>query len=157
MSYPTASAGSTHLTPTNGFWPVVITNAVLGLPAYFIAFLFAYGFRDVIGLAEHVAFLVLVAIFAAVAGLVATAIPWSSRPRPPAGRRAAFGVQLSLALNAAVVGVGSIVSATHKEENSVSADFSTQTDVLVATVLFVVAAALAFSALRLDRRDAIGG
>lgn len=59
---------------------------------------------------------------------------------------------MSLALNSAVVGAGSIVSATHKDENSVSADFSTPTDVLIATGLFVLAAALAVAAVRSDVR-----
>lgn len=66
-------------------------------------------------------------------------------------RRAAFGVLLSLALNSAVVGVGSIISATHKDEGSVSADFSTATDVLIATGLLVLAATLAAVAVRLVR------
>lgn len=137
-----------------GFWPVVIVNAVLGLPAYFISFLFAYGFRDEVGLAEHLTFLVLIAIFAAVSGLAAAAFPTASLPRRSFARRAAFSVWMSLALNSAVVGAGSIVSATHKDENSVSADFSTPTDVLVATGLFVLAAALAVAAVRANvRRD----
>jgi hypothetical protein len=59
---------------------------------------------------------------------------------------------MSLALNLVVVGAGSIVSATHKDENSVSADFSTATDVLVASGLFVLAVALVASALRIDLR-----
>lgn len=130
------------------FWPVVIANAVLGLPAYFISFLFAYGFRDDVGLAEHVTFVALIAIFACVSGLVGVAASTAFRPGRSLARRAALGVRLSLALNSAVVGVGSIVSATHKDENSVSADFSTATDVLIAMVLFVLAVALAVAAVR---------
>ena len=57
------------------------------------------------------------------------------------GSLAVVRLLTSLALNLAVVGVGSIVSATRKEENSVSADFSTATDVLVASGLFVLALA----------------
>ena len=136
------------LPPAVGFWSVVLPNAVLGLPAYFISFLFAYGFRDEVGLTQHVTFLVLIAIFASVAGLVGAAFPTASAPRRSFARRAAFGVRMSLALNSAVVGAGSIVSATHKDENSVSAGFSTTTDVLIATGLFVLAAALAVAAVR---------
>ena len=136
--------------PIKGFWSILIPNAVLGVPAYFMSFLFAYGFRDHVGLMEHVTFLVLIAIFAAVSGLVGMALPMTPKPRPSAARRAVFGVRMSLALNLVGVGAGSIVSATHKDENSVSADFSTVTDVLLASGLFVLAVAFAASALRVD-------
>lgn len=137
-------------------WPVVVTNSILGVPVYFISFLFAYGFRDVVSRAEHLTFLTWVAIFAIVAGLIAAALPAAARPGPPAAHRAAFGVLMSLALNSAVVGVGSIVSAAHKDEGSVSADFTTTTDFLVAAGLFVLTAALAAAALRVDRRSLRG-
>lgn len=140
------------LRPVRRFWPVVIVNAVFGLPAYFISFLFAYGFRDQVGLREHMTFLVLIAIFASVSGLGGAAFPTASVPRRSFARRAAFGVRMSLALNSAVVGAGSILSATHKDDNSVSVDFSTSTDVLTATGLFVLAAALAVAAVRADVR-----
>jgi hypothetical protein len=138
--------------PLAAFLWVLVPNAVLGLPAYFVSFLFAYGFRDQVGLAEHATFLVLIAIFASVSGLVGAAAAAASLPGRPFPRRAAFGVRMSLALNSAVVGAGSIVSALHKQENSVSAEFSTATDVLVAGGLFVVAAMLAVAAVRGLRR-----
>ncbi len=141
----------------NGFWPVVVTNGALGLPAYFISFLFAYGFRDVVGWGEHLTFLVLITVFAVVAGLIGAAFWMASGPRPGAARRIAFGVLTSLALNAAVVGAGSLVSAAHKDEGSVSAAFSTPTDVLVAVVLFVLAAALATAAHGVGRRSIAAG
>jgi hypothetical protein len=131
-----------------GLWPTVITNAFFGLPAYFIAFLFAYGFREEVGVTEHATFLVLITIFASVTGLVATALATAIRPTRSFAGRAAFCVQMSVALNSAVVGAGSIVSATHKDENSVSVGFSTTTDVLIATGLFVLAADLAVVAVR---------
>jgi cytochrome bd-type quinol oxidase subunit 2 len=139
--------------PPEGFWSVAIANGVLGLPAYFISFLFAYGFQDEVGLADHMTFLVLIAIFAVLSGLAGMALPWMPQPRPTAARRAEFGVQMSLALNLAIVAAGSVVSATHKDEGSVSADFSTTTDVLLASVLLVLAAALATAALRVDLRS----
>jgi hypothetical protein len=147
-----ASAGRSDHASTRGFLPILVTNLVLGVPAYFISFLFAYGFEDQVGVGNHVAFLVLITIFATVTGVLAMALPLTSGPRPSAARRAAFGIPMSLALNLAVVGVGSIVSATHKEENSVSVDFSTTTDVLVAAGLFGAAIALAAIALRVDLR-----
>ena len=148
MSSSVPSVASRDRGTAEGLWPVVITNALLGLPAYFIAFLFAYGFREEVGVTEHATFLMLIMIFASVAGLVAAALSSATRPERAFFGRAAFGVQMSLALNSAVVGAGSIVSATHKDENSVSAGFSTTTDVLIATGLFVLAAALAVAAVR---------
>ncbi len=148
MSSSVPSLASRDRSTAEGLWPVVITNAFLGLPAYFIAFLFAYGFREEVGVTEHATFLMLIMIFASVAGLVAAALSSAMRPKRSFFGRAAFGVQMSLALNSAVVGAGSIVSATHKDENSVSAGFSTTTDVLIATALFVLAAALAVAAVR---------
>jgi cellobiose-specific phosphotransferase system component IIC len=127
---------------------VAIVNVVLGVPAYFVSFLFAYGFEDSVHVGNHVAFLVMIAIFATVTGLLST---FTKGDRPFA-RRASVGVLASLALNSAVVGAGSIVSAAHKDDGSVSAAFSTQTDVLVATGLFVVACACAAAALRAARR-----
>ncbi len=157
MSDSVIHGGRVRVPLRDGFWPVVVTNAVLGLPAYFISFLFAYGFRDVVGGAEHLSFLLLVAIFAIVSGLIGAAFWMTSRPRPAAARRAAFGVLVSLALNSAVVGAGSVVSAANKDEGSVSAAFSTPTDVLVAALLFVLAAALGTTALRVGRRPNAAG
>ena len=136
-------------------WPVVLANLVLGLPAYFIAFLFAYGFRDQVGWAEHTAFLVMVTVFATGAGLLGATVP-TVRGRS-FGRRAAVGVLTSAALNAVVVAAGSVVSATHKAEGSVSADFSTTTDVLVAAGLLAVAAVCAVGAVGAERRGVGAG
>ena len=47
----------------------------------------------------------------------------------------AFARWATVALNLVALGAGSIVSATHKDENSVSADFSTTTDVVIAVAL----------------------
>jgi hypothetical protein len=148
MSSSVPSVAERHPSAAEGLWPVVVTDALLGLPAYFVAFLFAYGFREEVGVREHVTFLVLITVFASVAGLVAAAVSTAIRPTRSFAGRAAFGVRMSLALNSAVVGAGSIVSATHKDENSVSVGFSTTTDVLVATGLVVLAAALAVAAVR---------
>jgi hypothetical protein len=127
---------------------VFVVNLVFGLPAYFIAFLFAYGFRDSVVTENHAEFVLVIATFASFCGLVQRSVP---SPRHPwSARRAGFGVAASLSLNSAVVGVGSIVSATHKAENSVSADFSHSTDVLVATCLFLAAIGFARLAQRIS-------
>jgi hypothetical protein len=142
--------------PIDGFWSVLIANVVLGVPAYFISFLFAYGFQDEVGLGAHVTFLVLIVIFAALSGIAGMALPWVPQPRPPVASRAAFGVQMSLSLNMAFLAAGSVVSATHKDEGSVSAGFSTATDVLLFCGLLVLAIAFAASALRVDLRPQLG-
>jgi hypothetical protein len=131
---------------------MVLANVVLAVPAYFISFLFAYGFRDQVGLAEHLTFLVLITTFACVTGVVGAAFSAASRPGRPFAGRVVSGVLMSVALNAAAVGAGSVVSALHKAENSVSADFSTTTDVLVAAGLFATALVLAAAAARTQTR-----
>lgn len=136
-------------------WPVVLANLVLGLPAYFVAFLFAYGFRDQVGWPEHTAFLVVVAVFATGAGLLGATVP-TVRGRS-FGRRAAVGVLTSVTLNAAVVAAGSVASATHEAEGSVSADVSTTTDVLVVVGLLAVGVVCAVGAVAAERRGRVGG
>jgi hypothetical protein len=61
--------------PVQRFRSVLIVNVIFGVPAYFLAFLFAYGFKAPVGLRDHVAFLVMIAIFAVVSGLVGVALP----------------------------------------------------------------------------------
>ena len=134
--------------PVRGLLAVLAANLLLGVPAYFTAFLMAYGFQDPVALGNHVTFLVLIAIFAVATGLIGMAVSANGGPPATAGRRVRCGVLASLALNTAVVGAGSIVSAQHKAENSVSAGFSTTTDVLVASVLFVMAIVLTLAAVR---------
>ncbi|MCW2786975.1 MAG: hypothetical protein JWP74_3492 [Marmoricola sp.] len=128
------------------FVPTFAVNVVLGLPAYFILFVFSYYDGD--GPENHIVFLTLIAIFACVCGLVQVFVP--SRADPSLGRRMKFGVLASLALNSAVVGVGSIVSSANKDQNSVSVHFSTTTDVLVPTGLFLAAVGFAVMARRLS-------
>lgn len=127
---------------------VLLTTILLGMPAYFISFVFAYGFRDSIAPRDHVTFLLMIAAFAGLCGLVQIFGPSSANTS--AKRRAAFGILSSVSLNATVVAIGSIVSAKHKAEGSVSATFSTATDVSVATGLFLIAVCFALMARRLS-------
>lgn len=73
MSAFAPGPGTRVMRQVEGFRPVVYANIVLGLPAYFVSFLLAYGFRDDVGPAEHLRFLVLIATFASVSGLVSLA------------------------------------------------------------------------------------
>lgn len=136
-------------TPLRALAMVFGVSFLFGVPVYFIAFLFAYGFRDTIGPADHAAFLVMITIFAIIVGALQVFVSAPVISGGP-GRRAAFGVLACLSLNSAVVCVGSVISAMHKAENSVSANFSTRTDVLVATSLFLAAIAFAICAHRVS-------
>ncbi|WP_148045047.1 hypothetical protein [Nocardioides marmorisolisilvae] len=123
-------------------------SVLTGPPAYFISFLFAYGFRDHIGVVEHGTFLVLIALYATATGLLSTV---AGTGLAPIRQRATFGVRAAGALNATAIGIGSVVSSLNKDQGSVSADFSPVTDVAVAGTLFFLAATLAVSAFRTAR------
>jgi hypothetical protein len=113
-----------------------------------MSFLFAYGFEETVGARDHAVFLGLVTVFALVVAVLSLAVPPERRPHAPVGRRLALAACVSTALHGAVVGIGSIVSAMHKEEGSVSAGFTSITDVLVAATLFAVAGAAVAAARR---------
>lgn len=114
---------------------IIGMNLVIGFVGYFVAFLFAYGFRDEIVAANHLAFLVLVGGVALVAASLSTPlIKNASRLTLP--NAAKLTVSVSISINLLAVGVGSMISARYKDEGSVSAAFSTSTDVLVAGGLF---------------------
>lgn len=122
---------------------VLAVNLAIGLFAYFIAFLMAYGFEDHVTTGQHVFFLIEVAVIVLISAVISR---FAIQPMLGLPRRQAFALALSAGatLHLIVVGVGSIISATHKEDNSVSADFSTTTDVLVAVGLFAPAFAAAW-------------
>ena len=123
-----------------------------GVPVYFIAFLLAYGFRDSVGVGSHAFFVGVIGIFAVVAALASLAIPLARPPRPPAGPRWRFAVLASVSLNATVLFLGSLVSASHKADGSVSQSFSTTTDVLVASAFVVVALVSGWLAINQELR-----
>ncbi|GAB3989505.1 hypothetical protein [Nocardioides marmoraquaticus] len=130
---------------------MVLSNLVAGPPVYFVAFLFSYGFRDVLGPQNHLAFVAAVGVLAVVTGLLGAAADAAATSRP-FRRSATIVVPGSLSLNALVLAAGSVVSAMHKHDGSVSQDFSTSTDVLVAGGLLVLAVAFALTAARARRR-----
>jgi hypothetical protein len=70
--------------------------SVIGVPYYFFAFLFAYGFEDSVGVGSHATFLILVGVFAVVAGRVSLGAPLTHPPHPPRRQRLAFGVLASV-------------------------------------------------------------
>jgi len=134
-----------------GLATTAVVDVVAGVPVYFVAFLFSYGFRDVVGVANHLAFLTMVCAFAVVAGLVGAAADAAATSRRLAASLAVV-VPASLSLNCAVVAAGSVVSALNKDAGSVSAAFSPLTDVLVATGLGALSVGLALAAVRAARR-----
>lgn len=129
---------------------VIVTNAVLGVPTYFVIFLFAYAFDDEVTWANHVAFLLPVAAFAVVTGFLAMT-PAAIRFGESSFAILTYGALASLSTNAAAVGLGSIVSAANKDQGSVSADFSHATDVLVALGLLTAAVAFGYLAAAVRR------
>jgi hypothetical protein len=152
---PQATARSGFRHPGSSLLPVLAWNAVIGLPYYFCAFLLAYGFDDSIGWTEHGAFLAAIAVYAVFTGVLAlTAAAW--KYASSAFQILTFGILASLALNATAVGIGSIVSAFNKDQHSVSADFSTTTDVLAAAALLGLAAVCAVAAEDVRRPTAAG-
>ena len=109
-----------------------LMNAV----SYFVAFLFAYGFKDRVTTGQHMFFFGCAAVIILVSARISvSAVGGALGVRAPK----AFAVWATIALNLVVLGAGSIVSATHKDENSVSADFSTTTDVVIAVALLAPA------------------
>ncbi len=109
-------------------------NSIFGFFGYFIAFLFAYGFSDTIDPAQHVFFLILVGALTLISATVST-FTVKAGLRRTYRQAAGFAFSVSAALNLLVLGLGSIISARHKDDGSVSEAFSTSTDVVVATVL----------------------
>ncbi len=129
-------------------WTSGLGLAVLvGLPGTFVAFLFAYGFRDVPTPGQHVAFLVMYAGVAAVATLatwpvLAAALRYGAR-RGLAGSAAVVASAYSAALAA-----GTVVSLLAEGQGSVTADQPDWPFVL----LVVGAAALAYGCTVAARR-----
>jgi hypothetical protein len=130
---------------------VVAVVLVLGPVAYFVAFFLAYAFNESISAATHAFFLGEITTFAVIMAVVAApfvgaaaAIPW--------GRAFRLAVALSIAINFALVGIGSIVSAMNADQNSVTAEYAWTTDVLLAAGLFGVAAVAGRVAVRLRPR-----
>lgn len=115
---------------------VLLVDGAIGVIGYFIAFLFAYGFSEGVSNAQHGVFLTAVAVIGIGSAAVTTPVVvgvaglGTRRAAAVAGWTTAAGTLIAL-------GLGSIVSATHKDQNSVSASFSTTTDVVVATCLLV--------------------
>ena len=109
---------------------------LLNAISYFVAFVFAYGFKDRVTTGQHVFFFVFAAVIVLVSAWLSASVVGGGL-----GVRAskAFARWATITLNLAALGAGSIVSATHKDENSVSADFSTTTDVAVAVALLAPA------------------
>jgi len=131
---------------------VGLLAVVIGPIPYFVAFLFAYGFSmDPITPGQHAFFLAEIATLAIVVAVVATpfvrasaAIPWAQ----------AFwlATSTSIAINLAVVGIGSIVSAMNADQNSVTAEYPWTTDALLAAGLIGSAAISGWIAVRLRPR-----
>ncbi|MCZ4499552.1 MAG: hypothetical protein JWQ74_2105 [Marmoricola sp.] len=150
LTLPRATTPGGFRHPGAAVLSVLGLNVLLGVPAYFISFLIAYGFEDAVRLPQHLVFLGLITVFAGVTGALALT-PAASRYPESTLHLLTFGVLTSLSINALAVGIGSIASAANKDQGSVSADFSTTTDVVVALALLGVAVACGFAAAAVRR------
>jgi hypothetical protein len=113
---------------------------VIGPIPYLFAFLFAYAFsEDPITPVQHMFFLIAIAAIAVVIALVATPFVRASAAIPTS-QAIRLSILISLAMNLTVVGIGSIVSALNADQNSVTAEYSLTTDVLLAAGLLGSAA-----------------
>ena len=99
---PRATAGRGFVHPGCAPLPVLGTNAVLGLPAYGIAFLLSYGVGGPDAWVGHLTFLGLVALYATFTGIVALTLE-SVRYPDSSVQILTFGVATSLAVNATTV------------------------------------------------------
>ena len=129
---------------------IVVGLNLMNTVAYFIAFLFAYGFKDEVT-RQHVFFLVCAAIITLVSARLSATVVGGGLG---VGAPKAIGAWAAVTLNLVAVGLGSIVSATHKDENSVSANFSTTIDVLIAVALLGPAVVTAWLTWRSWPREA---
>ena len=120
-------------------WGTVLVVCLLGgTVTLFVAFLFAYGFSDEVRPGQHVAFLVMLLLSAVALGLLAGLL-FAAMARLPVRVGLAFGVAASLALHLLTLAGGVVVSLTHEDENSVTADQADWPFVLL-VVLAVVGA-----------------
>lgn len=120
---------------------------VIGPIPYLFAFLLAYAFSEAIAPAQHVFFLIEIAAIAVVIALIATPFVRASAAIPTS-QAIWLSFLVSLAMNLAVVGIGSIVSALYADQGSVTAEYSLATDVLLAAGLLGSAAIAAWIAFR---------
>ena len=126
---------------------VLLPNVLLGLPAYAVAWFYAYAFNESITVSDHASFLILIVVFALAMGFIASGLLSQKAPGLPRHLQLGFCLPMSVALNLAVVCLGSIVSALNKDQGSVSAGFSPLTDALIAIFLATASVALARVAL----------
>ncbi|MEH3034693.1 MAG: hypothetical protein PGN07_11880, partial [Aeromicrobium erythreum] len=129
---------STFTRPSRGrilaAWAIdLVALLALGSVALFVDFLFAYGFRDEVGVVEHGTFLMLAAVTAVVLGVVVGAFDVAILD-VPARTAIAFGVAVSATAHLLAVAAGVLVSMQFEDQNSVTADQPGGPFVVVAVV-----------------------
>lgn len=122
------------------FWRAVLGSAVLavavGTGGFFVVFIVAYGFAETIAPARHLVFLLGTAALILVSTVLSASALRSESVEPGLTRDVASSTTLVVLLPALAAGV--VVSLTHEDQNSVTAD---QSD--VPFVALVVLCALA--------------
>lgn len=131
---------------------VVTINLFLGAVGYYVAFLFAYAFSDEVETSQHVFFLVVVAVIAAVLAVIC--LPTALRTTGASfGRSATFTGSVVASAHALALGLGTIVSNLHTDEGSVTASWSRTTMVAVPAVFLAAAILAAAGAVQVARRQ----
>lgn len=144
------SARTTRMS-TASAWTVTLATAVVGgAMLLFVDFLFAYGFQDHVGAAQHVVFLVLVTISAIGLGVLGGSLS-AALLSVPMRRGIRFGVAVSTAAHLVALALGTVVSLLNEDQSSVTADqadWPFVTLVVLALVGSVVSARWASRSLR---------
>lgn len=125
----------------------VLPQVMIGVVAYFVVFLFAYGFRDEVGVGQHVGFLVGIAVVALGCALVA-AILVRSTARAPYRRALGFCVAAAGCAHAVAIAAGVAVSGRYEAQGSVTEGWSAPTYVVVVAALVAVSVASGLAAKR---------
>lgn len=105
-----------------GAWTVTLGTVVVGgTMTLFLAFLFAYGFQDHVGLVQHIVFLVLLTSSTVGLGVLGGSLS-AALLSVPVHRGIRFGVAVSTAAHLAALALGTCVSLANEDQNSVTAD-----------------------------------
>ncbi len=116
------TSAPTNRTSTAGAWTITLATVVVGgAMTLFVAFLFAYGFQERVGAAQHVVFLVEVAVSAVVLGVVGGSLS-AVLLSVPVHRGIRFGMGASAAAHLVALALGTVVSLLNEDQNSITAD-----------------------------------
>lgn len=116
------TSAPTTRTSTASAWTITLATVVVGgAMMLFLAFLFAYGFQDHVGAAQHVVFLAIAAVSAVGLGVLGGSLS-AVLLSVPVRRGIRFGLAVSVAAHLVALALGIVVSLANEDQNSVTAD-----------------------------------